>query len=60
MKFGFFVIRIYYEKLGHMLKPTVPKFRPNSFAHLKEIAKKTGPCEAETDSNLPVTGNNLN
>ena len=45
MKFGFFVIRIYYEKLGHMLKPTVPKFRPNSFAHLKEIAKKQVPVK---------------
>ena len=45
MKFGFFVIRIYYEKLGHMLKPTVPKFRPNSFAHLKEITKKQVPVK---------------
>ena len=40
MKFGFFVIRIYHEILRHMLKPTVPKFRPNQFAHLKEIDEK--------------------
>ena len=45
MKFGFFVIRIYCEKLGHMLKPTVPKFCPNSLAHLKEITKKQVPVK---------------
>ena len=32
-----------------MLKPLVPKFRPNLSALLRDIAEK-GSCEAETDS----------
>ena len=33
-----------------MLKPLVPKFCPDPSARLKDIAKKTSPREAETDS----------
>ena len=36
----FFVIRVYDEKLGHMLKPLVSKFRPDLSARLKDIAEK--------------------
>ena len=43
LKFCFFVIRVYYEKLGHMLKPLVPKFRSDLFVHLKDIAEKRVP-----------------
>ena len=38
------MIRIYYEKLGHMLKPLVPKFRPDVFARFKDIAEKQVPA----------------
>ena len=38
-----FVIRIYYEKLGRMLKALVPKFRPDISARLKDIAEKQVP-----------------
>ena len=40
-----FVIRVYYEKLGHTLKPIVPKFRPHLSSRLKDIAKKTHATE---------------
>ena len=33
-----------------MLKPLVPKFRPDLSSRLKDIAEKTGPRDAETDS----------
>ena len=45
LKFWFFVIRVYYEKLGHMLKPSLPKFLPNLPARLKDIAEKQVPAE---------------
>ena len=48
----FFVIRVYYEKLGHVLKPLVSKFRSDLSARLRDIPRKTGPHEAETDSSL--------
>ena len=49
--FAFFVIIVYNEKLGHMLKPLVPKYRSSLTVRLRDIAeKKTGPREAETDS----------
>ena len=35
-----------------MLKPIVSTFRPDLWARLKDIAEKTGPREAETDSRL--------
>ena len=38
--FDFFVIGVYYEKLGHMLKTLVPKYRPDLTARLKAIAEK--------------------
>ena len=40
LKFRFFAIRVYYEKLGLILKPLVPNFRPDLFAHLRDIAEK--------------------
>ena len=40
LKFWFSVIIIYYEKLGHTLKPLVPKFRPEMSVRLKEIIEK--------------------
>ena len=36
----FFVIRVQYEKFGHILKPLVPDFRPDLFARLRDIAEK--------------------
>ena len=50
MKFRFFVLREHYEKLGHMLKPLVAKFHSDLPIRLRDIAEKTGPREAETDS----------
>ena len=44
-KFGFFVIRVHYEKLGHMLKPLMTKFRSDISVHLKDIAEKQGPAK---------------
>ena len=38
-----FVIRVYHEKLSHMLKPLVPEFRPDLSARLKYIAEKQVP-----------------
>ena len=38
-----------------MLKPRVPKFHLDLSGRSKDIAKKTGPCEAETDSS-PLAG----
>ena len=38
--FDFFVIKVYYEKLGHILKPVVPKFCPDLCARLRDIAEK--------------------
>ena len=37
-------MRVYYEKLGHMLKPLVPKFRPDLRVRLKDIAEKQVPA----------------
>ena len=45
-----FVIRVYYEKIGHILKTLVPKFCPDLFARFRDIAEKTDPREAETDT----------
>ena len=47
------MVKLYYEKLGHMLKPLVPKFRSHLFAYLNDIAEKTGPREAEADGSSP-------
>ena len=43
--FEFFVVRVYNEKLGHILKPLVPKFRPDLSARLKDIAEKRVPAK---------------
>ena len=40
LKILFFVIKIHYEKLGHMLNPLVPKFCPDLFDRSKDIAEK--------------------
>ena len=41
------------KKLGHILKPLVPKFCPDLSDRLKDITeKKTDHREAETDSRL--------
>ena len=40
-----FVIRAYYEKLGHILKPPVPKFRSDLSVRLKDIAEKQVPAK---------------
>ena len=44
-------MRVYYEKLGHMLKPHVPMFRPAlCISPFKRYRRKTGPLVAETYS----------
>ena len=50
-----FVVRVYYEKLAHMLKPLVPKFLPDrsSRPRRKRYCRKTVPRGAETDSSSP-------
>ena len=45
LKFRFFVIRVYYEKIGHLLKPIVLKFRHDLFARLRDIAEKQIPAK---------------
>ena len=40
-----FVIRIYYEKIGHMLKTLVPKFRSDLFVRLRAIAEEQVPAK---------------
>ena len=40
LKFCFFVIRVHYEKLDHLLKPLVPRFRPDLSTRLKDIPEK--------------------
>ena len=40
-----FVIRVYYEKLGHMLKPLVPKFRSDLSVRLRDITEKQVPAK---------------
>ena len=52
MKLRFFIIRVYYEELVHMLKPLVPKCRPDLFARLRDIAEKRVPAKLK-----PVVGN---
>ena len=50
-KFWFPVIRVNNEKLGHMLKPLVPKFRLDLCARLKDIAEKQIPAKLK-----PIAG----
>ena len=49
LNFDFFAIRVYYEKLVHILKPLVPKFRHDLYTRFKDIIEKQVPREAETD-----------
>ena len=41
----FFVIRVHYEKLSHMLKLLVPKFLSDLFVRLREISEKQIPTK---------------
>ena len=41
----FFVIRVYYEILGNMLKTLVPKFPRDMFPRLKDTAGKQVPAK---------------
>ena len=50
LKFRLFVIRVHYEKLGHLLTPLLSKFCLYLLTRLRDIAEKTAPHEAETDS----------
>ena len=36
---------MYYEKLGYMLKPLVPKFRSDLSVRLRDITEKQFPAE---------------
>ena len=47
----FFVIRVYYEKLGHILNPLVPKFRSDLSVRLTDIAEKQIPAKLK-----PIVG----
>ena len=49
-----FVVRVYYEKFGHLLKPVVPKFISDLAVHLR-ISLKIRSCKAETDSKCPIS-----
>ena len=51
MKFRFFVLREHYEKLGHMLKPLVAKFRSDISVRLRDIAEKQVPAKLK-----PIVG----
>ena len=42
--FDFFVIWVYNEKIGHMLKLLVHKFRPDLLSRLRDIAEKQVPA----------------
>ena len=45
LKFSFFVLRVYYEKLGQMLKlGHKPEFRPDLSARFKDITEKQVPA----------------
>ena len=44
LDFRLFVIRVSYEKLGHILKPLVFKFRLDLSTRLKDIAEKQVPA----------------
>ena len=46
-----FVIRVYYEKLGRMLKPLVPRFRFDLSVRSRDIAEKQVPVKLK-----PIVG----
>ena len=39
-EFFIFVVRFNYEKLGHMVKPLMPKFHFDLSIHLRDITEK--------------------
>ena len=45
LKFWFFVITVYYEKIGHRLKPLVPKFCLDLSVLSKDIVEKQVPAK---------------
>ena len=58
-----FVIKVHYEKLGHMLKPLMPKFRSDLSVRLRDTAEKqvhaklkpiVGVLGVSPSSNFPV------
>ena len=51
LKFCFFVIRVYGEKLSHILEPLVAKYRPDLFARLRDIAERQVPANLK-----PIVG----
>ena len=51
MKYRFFVIKVYYEKLGHMLKPLKSKFHSGLSARLKDVVEKQVPAKLK-----PIVG----
>ena len=51
LKFGFFCNKSILWKIGHMLKPPVPKFSPSLSACLKYIAEKQVPARLK-----PIVG----
>ena len=50
-EFFIFCLRVYYEKIGHMLKPLVPKFRADLSDRLKDIAENQVPAKLK-----PIVG----
>ena len=40
-----FVLRVNYEKLGHMLKPLIPKFCSDLSVRLRDITEKQVPAK---------------
>ena len=53
LTFWFCVIRVYHGKLGHILKPLVPKFRPDFFARLRHTAEKQIPTKLKPIVGVP-------
>ena len=51
LKMWLFVVRVYCEKIDHMLKPLVPKLSPDLSARLKDIAEKQVPAKLK-----PIVG----
>ena len=49
--FDLYVIKVYYEKFGHILKPLAPKFRPDLLARFRDIAEKQVPANLK-----PIVG----
>ena len=48
LKFLIFAIRVYYEKIGHILKSLMPKFRSGISVRLRDIAEKQVPVKLKT------------